>query len=159
MTTTVWILLLFVAGTALVFTEFFMPGLVLGTLGALCLLASAVLAVIYEGTNAVFILAAEAVVLAGTICFGLYLMPRTRVGRALILQKSEELEDGWVASETDPTLMGALGEAHTPLRPAGTVFIRDKRISAVTVGDYIEQGTPVRVVEVQGNRVVVERVE
>lgn len=153
-----WILLLFLVGVALIMTEFFVPGLVLGTVGALCLLASAVLAVIYERELALFIITFELVGLAAAVALGMYLMPRTRAGRALILQTSEDLADGWTASDSDTSLLGGLGEVYTPLRPAGTVIVRNKRISAVTNGDYIEEGAAVRVVEVHGNRVVVERV-
>jgi membrane-bound serine protease (ClpP class) len=153
-----WIVLLFVLGVALIMTEFFMPGLVLGTLGAISLITSAALVIAYERDLALFIIPLQMFGLVAAIFFGMYLMPRTRAGRALILQKSQQLEGDWVASETDSSLVGEVGEAFTTLRPAGTVVINHKRLSAVAGGDYIEQGATVRVVEVHGNRVVVERV-
>jgi membrane-bound serine protease (ClpP class) len=153
-----WIFLLFAVGVALILTEFFMPGLVMGTIGVLCLISSIVMAVVYERELSVFIIVLEAIGLVGAIGLGMYLMPRTRAGKALILQSSQRLDDGWTASETDTTLVGEIGEAFTTLRPAGTIVVNKKRLSAVTGGDYIEQGAAVRVIEVHGNRVVVERV-
>ncbi|MCC6486790.1 MAG: NfeD family protein, partial [Candidatus Hydrogenedentes bacterium] len=44
----------------------------------------------------------------------------------------------------------------TALRPAGTIVVNGKRVSAVSTGDFISEGTAVRVVEAHGNRVVVE---
>ena len=51
--------------------------------------------------------------------------------------------------------IGKTGAAHTPLRPAGIADLNGVRLNVVTEGDFIEQGTPVRVVRVSGNRVVV----
>ncbi|MDX9971750.1 MAG: NfeD family protein [FCB group bacterium] len=155
---TVWIVLLGVLGVALIMTEFFMPGLVMGTLGVISLLASGIMAVIYERDIAIFVIAFEVFGLAMAIAAGMYFMPRTRAGRALILQESSQLGGDWVAAESDTSLVGEVGEAFTTLRPAGTIVVNNKRIGAVTGGDFIEEGTAVRVVEVHGNRVVVERV-
>ena len=52
-------------------------------------------------------------------------------------------------------LIGKTGVAHTPLRPAGIAELDGMRLNVVTEGDYIEKGTPVRVVRVAGNRIVV----
>ena len=51
--------------------------------------------------------------------------------------------------------IGKTGAAHTPLRPAGIAELDGVRLNVVTEGDFIERGTPVRVVRVSGNRVVV----
>ena len=51
--------------------------------------------------------------------------------------------------------VGKTGAAHTPLRPAGIADLDGVRLNVVTEGDYIESGTPVRVVRVDGNRIVV----
>lgn len=152
------ILFLGALGVGLIMTEFFMPGLVLGTLGVLCLLASGVMAVMYVPDIAIFIIAFEVFGLAVAIAGGMYFMPRTRAGKALILQESSQLGGDWVAVESDTSLVGEIGEVFTTLRPAGTIVVNNKRIGAVTGGDFIEEGAAVRVVEVHGNRVVVERV-
>ena len=49
--------------------------------------------------------------------------------------------------------------AVTPLRPAGIIEIADRRIDAVSDGAFIDSGSRVRVLTVEGSRVVVERVE
>ena len=51
--------------------------------------------------------------------------------------------------------IGKTGAAHTPLRPAGIAELDGVRLNVVTEGDYIERGAPLRVVRVDGNRVVV----
>ncbi len=51
------------------------------------------------------------------------------------------------------------GVAVTDLRPSGTVLISSMRLDVVTDGEYIESGTPVVVIAVTGNRIVVEKIK
>jgi membrane-bound ClpP family serine protease len=55
-------------------------------------------------------------------------------------------------------LLGAIGVAATPLRPAGKVKFGDEYIDVVAEGAYVEPGTRVQVVEIEGNRIVVKEV-
>jgi len=48
-------------------------------------------------------------------------------------------------------LVGKTGEALTDLRPAGMALVDGRRIDVVTQGDYIEQGAPIKVVDIHGN--------
>lgn len=52
-------------------------------------------------------------------------------------------------------LVGRTGNAATVLRPAGAMEIDGERIDVVTEGEFVEAGRPVRVLYVEGNRVVV----
>ncbi len=63
------------------------------------------------------------------------------------------------ASVGDPTaLLGAMGVAATTLRPAGIARFGDDFVDVVTEGSFVEAGTRVQVVEIEGNRVVVKEV-
>ncbi len=50
------------------------------------------------------------------------------------------------------------GSAVTDLRPSGTALIEGKRLDVVTDGEYIEANTPILVIEVTGNQIIVERI-
>ncbi len=63
---------------------------------------------------------------------------------------------GSAVDESLPDLLHREGTALTVLRPSGSVDIDDRPIDAVTDGQYVEQGTRVKVVRVEGGRVVVE---
>ena len=52
--------------------------------------------------------------------------------------------------------VGMNGIAHTPLRPSGKATFGDHLVDVVSQGEFIEAGSPVRVVCVEGTRVVVE---
>lgn len=54
-------------------------------------------------------------------------------------------------------LIGATGEAVTNLRPAGSALINRKRYDVVSQGSFIEEGTGLLVVSVEGNRIVVKK--
>lgn len=60
-----------------------------------------------------------------------------------------------VADQSLTALVGRVGTAATVLRPTGAMAIDGERIDVVTEGEFLEPGTTVRVLYVQGNRVVV----
>ena len=55
--------------------------------------------------------------------------------------------------------VGDQGVAHTPLRPGGKGRFGERTIDVLASGDFLERGTPIRVVRISGNQVTVESVE
>ena len=56
-------------------------------------------------------------------------------------------------------LVGATGKTSTQLTPGGKARFGDLLVDVMADGEAIDRGTPVKVVEVQGSRVLVRRVE
>jgi membrane-bound serine protease (ClpP class) len=79
-------------------------------------------------------------------------LPSSRLGRVLILKDSVG-----VAAAAPPSLLGHAGVAETALRPTGKAVFDGRRVDVVSDGDFIEQGSPLEVIEVAGARVVVKR--
>jgi membrane-bound serine protease (ClpP class) len=52
---------------------------------------------------------------------------------------------------------GRTGTAITPLRPSGKALIDARRCDVVTRGEFLEKGTPIRVISAKGARIVVAR--
>lgn len=52
---------------------------------------------------------------------------------------------------------GTTGRALSALRPAGTVLFGEDRREATTRGEFLDAGTPVRVLRIEQNRIVVEQ--
>lgn len=156
-----WVLLAFVLALVLIYLEFFLPGGILGTMGALSLLASIVLGFwMYGGSAGLVIMVGELMAGFALLAFGLKMFPETRVGKRMILGVSLDSTDGYTGeTQRLKALLGKHGTADTDLRPAGVVRIESKRVDAVTDGEYVDRGTPIAVTEVEGNRVVVRRVE
>ena len=53
-------------------------------------------------------------------------------------------------------MLGAIGVAATPLRPAGKAQIGDDFLDVVAEGDYVQPGSRIQVIEIEGNRIVVK---
>ena len=62
---------------------------------------------------------------------------------------------GYESSERRTDLLGTEGVTATDLRPSGVGIFRDERIDIVSESEWIEEGTPVRVVSAEGYRQVV----
>ncbi|MDR0434172.1 MAG: hypothetical protein LBH21_03795 [Gracilibacteraceae bacterium] len=83
-----------------------------------------------------------------------------RVWRRISLAAKQDNRDGYVAPKQDyARYLNRTGAALTLLRPAGTVEIEGERVDVVSEGDYIPQGSLVKVIAVEGTRIVVRRVE
>jgi len=149
------LLLLAGAGFVLLLTETFLPGGVLGTLGALALLAAVILGYVEFGplTGTGILAAISVVTLIG---FGVWMaaFPRTAVGRKLTL--SGTLPAGSKLPDTS-ALVGAEGVALTPLRPSGTARIGDRRVDVVAEGTFVACGEAIVVSVAEGARVVVRK--
>jgi membrane-bound serine protease (ClpP class) len=55
-------------------------------------------------------------------------------------------------------LKGVEGVTVTPLRPAGMALLNDMKVDVVSIGTFVEKDQKVRVVEIEGNRVVVRAI-
>ena len=138
-------------GYILLLAELFLPGGVVGIFGLVAVLYGCYLAF---GLGAVWGSASVvlSIVLTG---LGVKLFFRSRAGRRLVL--NDPGPQAWKAQEDGlAELAGSEGTALSDLRPAGIAEIRGRRVDVVADSEYLEEGTALRVVEVEGNRVVVE---
>lgn len=93
------------------------------------------------------------------LVLGLRLMSRYKLWYKLTLQNKQQKEEGYVAPLPQLALFaGKEGTALTPLRPAGAAEVDGYRLDVVTGGEFIKSGSRVRVVKVEGTRVVVKEV-
>jgi membrane-bound serine protease (ClpP class) len=148
-----WALVLFGGGMFLVLAEFIVPGGVCGLTGALMIGASTVIGCMHYPDYALWIVSGEVLGAMLSVVLGMVVLSRTRAGKTITLEDSQK---GWVASESDMSLLEAEGEVFTALRPVGTIIVDGQRVTAVADGSFIEKGERVRVIEVHGNRIVVE---
>jgi len=142
---------LLVVGAILLLLETILPGMVAGIVGGCCLIAGVILGYVNLGAaTGTWIFAATSVgVMAGFIIWA-RVFPHTRFGRAFISQSVT----GEIRAER-PELLHQTGNAFTLLRPSGTALINGQRIDVVTEGGLIEKGAPIKVVAIEGMRVVV----
>jgi membrane-bound serine protease (ClpP class) len=62
------------------------------------------------------------------------------------------------STEAEKAKVGDIGVAMTFLRPSGKVKIKDEVFDGITQGEFMEKGTPVKISEIKGNRIIVSRI-
>lgn len=148
------VLALIIAGAVLLFLETILPGLVAGILGGICLMAAVVIGYTQFGYDGgTWILAGVGLLLTTAGVAYLKYFPKTRVAKRFISQGTI----GAVAADR-ADLLGRSGVAHTTLRPSGKALIDGRQIDVVTEGPFIERGQSIKVIAVEGARVVVRAV-
>jgi membrane-bound ClpP family serine protease len=100
----------------------------------------------------------DAIVGPSALLVALKTLPRTKVGKRMILSGPEpEQVKNAATDESLGRLLGKSGIALTDLRPAGYARIEGRRIDVVARGSALPKDTAVCVVAVEQNRVVVAR--
>ncbi|HEY4602651.1 MAG TPA: NfeD family protein [Cerasibacillus sp.] len=77
----------------------------------------------------------------------------------LTLKDQLTTEAGYISmNEAYHELLNKEGATITDMRPVGTIQIKGKEYSAITNGYWIPKGTTIRVVEVDGTKILVEQI-
>ncbi len=142
---------LLVVGLALLFFEILLPGMILGTCAFLTLAASVFVGYTETEYGHLF-LGITVVSITTTIIWFIKYFPNTKMGRQLA---STSTVGDLGIDFTD--LINQTGMAYTDLRPSGKATIGDHRLNVVTEGSFIEKDNSVKVIAVEGNRVVVRK--
>lgn len=87
----------------------------------------------------------------------LKLMVKTKFWKQLTAPGSQKKEDGYTNSFGWESLIDQIGVADTDLHPSGWVRVEDKRFFMISEGDFIEKGSSVKILSVDGNRVLVKK--
>ncbi len=162
-------IVLFIVGVGLILVEaFVIPGFgVAGVLGILCMTAGLFMALAGSWpfvttddiTRAIFTLAGSvALTIVGTIVFSA-ILPKTKTFGTFVLSEEQKRDLGYSSHKPYQDLIGKKGVALTTLRPSGTAIIDDERVDVVSEGGYIEAKKPIKVVGVEGIRIIVREVE
>ena len=165
--------LLFILGLVLIAVEIFViPGFgVTGISGLVLVISSLVLVTLEKmpettqdwvnlgGTLTTFGLSMAAAVV-GAVMLAWYLPSIPYANRLILKPPGDEadLADGPGPAPSYAHLLGAIGIAATTLRPAGKVQFGEDFLDVVAEGDYVNAGSRVQVIEIEGNRIVVKEV-
>ena len=152
------VIILFVAGLTLLFSEFLLPGGFLGVIGGLMVIASVVVGWMRFPEYGLFIFGGEFIGVVLGLVLGFYVMTKTGMYNRLVMGDEQVKEAGYFSPSEDPALVGRIATVQTALRPAGSILCDGKRIDAVSEGTFIDAGKAVRVIEVEGHRVVCEEI-
>jgi len=161
-------LMLFGLGVVLVLVEaLILPGLgVFGILGGIAILAGIYMSLLggipttQDYTRAGMVLSMTIGLVVVSSWFLMRRLPANRRLTRLGIFLGEETgrETGYTSSVRRDELLGKEGTAITDLRPAGTGLFDDERVDVVSEQEWIEEGSPIRIVASEGYRHVVRLV-
>ncbi len=154
-----WPAVLLAAGIVLIFLEVFIPsGGVLSVLATVAIVASIAVAFSESAVTGALTLIGASFFVPLVIALAIKWWPHTPVGRMILIKRPESEDE--VLPDTEEyhlrdRMMGKVGVAKTDLLPSGDVRIDGRTYDAVSGGGAIDKGQPVRVVEVNTQRLVV----
>lgn len=162
------IILFFVGVALLVLEVFVIPGFgVAGIAGIICIVGSLYMSLIgsFESVSMpdmtgaamqVGLVLLSTIVVAGIL--GKFL-PKTGLWRWITLEPEFKKEAGYVASDDYSEYLGKIGTAQSPLRPSGIGEFGNKRLDVVTEGEFVEKDHPIKIIRVEGYRMIVRELE
>jgi membrane-bound serine protease (ClpP class) len=170
--TAVWEIVLFILGLALLAIEVFvLPGFgVVGIAGILCCFLSLLLSfqnfILPSNKQQSDLLVFNVFIILLGIGMDVVLLlviskflPESAPLQRLSVAAVQRSEDGYsVAVPGFQKLQGLPGVATSSLRPAGRAEIQGESYDVVSQGDFIVPGEKIQVVEIQGNRIIVDKV-
>lgn len=154
-------IILFLVGFSLLLAEIFLiPGFGLAGIGGIIAILTSIFLTYGNITQATYsILIAVGLSIVGFFILIRYI-PSTRTWRKFILFTQQEKELGYtIGTKEFKRLIGKEGIAITPLRPSGIAEVNDKKLNVITRGEYVDSNTKIKVISIEGNKIVVEAVD
>ncbi|HEY4602678.1 MAG TPA: nodulation protein NfeD [Cerasibacillus sp.] len=151
-------ILLLIVGIALIIAEFFVPGGILGLLGGGAIVGSLFLSGASVSHMALSIFIALVVAVVASVILFKKMGLEKGLFRHIILKDSTTTEEGYVAHANRLELIGLEGQTITGLRPSGRAEFQDETLDVISEGTFIQQGERVKIVKVEGARIVVRKI-
>jgi membrane-bound serine protease (ClpP class) len=163
-------IVLFIIGIILLLLEIFViPGFAItGVIGIILIIGSIFLSLI--GNNLPFwdsVTISRAIIqLSVSLLFAFILiyilakiLPKSSAFSRLVLSNEEKADQGFVSYPSVKELLGLEGIALTTLRPAGSAEFNGQKYDVVADWEYIPKGNKVKVIRVEGIKVVVKELK
>lgn len=151
-------LFLYLAGLVLICLEVFVPGGILGTIGFLLIVGSIWTAFVRLGSvGGSYFLVGGLVLAMASLYVVMRFGTKTRLSRKLFLQSTEKGFRSTSGNLED--LKGKTGISLTTLRPSGKALIHGRKVNVVTEGVFLPKDCKIKVVMLEGNRVVVRKID
>lgn len=146
-------------GLLLLLAEVFIPGFGVAGITGIILFVAGIILTASTFLEALVMFLILLVILAVVVAFVVRSASSGRLSKTLILNDSVSKEKGFSGVEDMNVFLGREGTALTMLRPSGIGQFDGVRLDVVTNGDFIEEGTKIRIMEVEGRRIVVETIK
>lgn len=151
--------LCFFVGFILVIVEMFHPGFGFpGITGGILLIAG----VCMTAKSLVELLIMTIIIIAllgAALTIVLKSATKGRLSKILVLHEAQKKEHGYIGTDDLEYFLGKEGVTTTILRPAGTADFEGIKLDVVSEGEFIKQDSKVKIIGVQGRRIVVREIK
>lgn len=144
-------------GVILMLIEVYVPGFgIWGIAGITCFIVGIIVTAdtLLEALILMMILLA----IVGTMfSILLHSISKGKLPKNMVLSTSMKKEDGYIGTSDMNYFLNKQGFTLTILRPAGTVDFDGVKLDVVSEGEFLPKGVKVKVIKVEGRRIVVRR--
>ena len=149
---------IFIVGIILIIIEMLTPTVgILAGAGVVAIFYSMILAMGGD-ISAMFMMAISLVISIAVFALIVKRLPTSKLWSKFVLTNSTSSVKGYVSSADNSPYLHKEGEVLSELRPAGTILIDGKPVDVVSEGAFINKGEKVRVVKVEGMRIIVRKI-
>ena len=149
--------LFFIFGFALVVFEMFVPGFGAPGITGGVLLLFGVLLTAGSIIEAAFMILIIIAILGIMLAIAFKSATKGRLSKSMILNDSLKREGGYSSNENLSSFLGREGTTLSTLRPAGAADFDGIKQDVVSEGQYIPKDARVKVIKIEGRRVVVKQ--
>ena len=150
---------IFIVGVIFIIIEILTPtvGLLAG-IGVVAVFYSLILAMGGD-INAIYMMVISLVIAIIIFAIIIKKLPSSKLWKKIILTNTSSTEQGYVSSVDYSQYLNKEGIVLTELRPSGSVEIDGAPVDVVSEGKFISKGEKVRVVKIEGMRIIVRKIE
>lgn len=153
-------LIIFVVGIIFIILEIFvLSGFGIAGIAGIVAIFASIFILAPTPIYALISLLIAVVVIATIVIVSFKNMKTRKIWKKFVLSERTDAESGYTSPNMDnEQYIGKEGVAISILRPAGTVDIDGERVDVVTEGDFLAAGTRVRVIGLDGTRILVRAI-
>jgi membrane-bound ClpP family serine protease len=151
------IVILFLAGILLLAIEVFVPGMIIGIVGGISILAGVITAFsLYGSRGGMIALVCGSVLLAVTLYIEFVILPKSKLARKLSMEATVDGTSQPAVADL-ASVLDQQGETATPLSPSGYINLQGRRYEAFSQSGYLPKGVAVRVTGLDNFRLIVTK--
>ena len=152
-------IIIFLAGVVFITIELILPGVGLfAVIGVMAVFYSFIMTL---GGNILAFYALLISLVLAIAAFSLIVkrLPSSRLWNNIVLKDAETGKKGFLSGCDYSSLLGQKGIVVSKLRPAGTIEIGEEKFDVISKGEFIDVGDNVEVVEIIGNKIIVNKIK
>ncbi|AEV68003.1 NfeD family protein [Acetivibrio clariflavus] len=149
----------FILGFIMIIIEMFHPGFGAPGISGIILLILGIVSVARNLTDVIILIIIILIVLGIALTFVLYSATKGKLPKTLVLTDSLNKEEGFEGTEDLKFFIGKEGKALTVLRPSGTADFDGVKLDVVSEAEFIQKDAKIKIIKVEGRRIVVREIK